>query len=752
MNRSEVVLCVGMHRSGTSLTASLLESLGIFLPGELITADVANQSGYFENRSIVDAQEKLLQSLGYWWPTEKSSHGMPESVVTQKIYKDYVDWLTTHLEKLLSGSHEQIGIKDPRTSLLMPAWRQAAVRLGIALRVVVCVREPRDVCWSLVWRDGPSVGMTWSRAQRLWIQHYKHLIHNLENEPAIIVSYEQWLDNDASRAQLQGVAKFIGRSCTVEQTQAALDRVKPEFNHGGEHQLPPVHKSLTWLHSHLIKAGTNPKQLVREADRSVRSLRRQQQYRAIRKWLHLRWLRTPMGRRSLGAAIDIATLHEQTGSTSLRTYRRKFLKHSDLRPHPLISPAHLNRERLSRGLKPIKSADDLFRHLLYPDLLPLNTHPWFDCRQYQLHNGVIGVDGPHPILSYLNNNLNQTRLGPVTKFPLPWLIALGAHSDQQNETQLPEFIGRLHPGLILGNPNETLGDPSDGQEQLVANERYWEKIHEIFELWKDYDSEGPLSWLSQQPKVNELGLTDQKPAAGYQLWWLTGHWEACLLAQVAGVEMTQSRQFSRPEILYEELIRTYSSSSESKQRVLVALTEPLLELFLTGSASLPVEVGFLNLVWPRPSQQSAWLHLLAKASVVVECRSAIRAYLKGLDLKAEWPRPRRKTKGHHRMGKPSLLLALEGGVAEDQLAAAAHTLNAERYDAILRLDAVLQLENPMNWLERNLDSHEPWLWLNAVSVTSNPKGHAVVAWAKHRGATLHILTDPPKGLWWEEII
>ena len=152
-----------------------------------------------------------------------------------------------------------------------------------------------------------------------------------KNEPAIIVSYEQWLTMMPLEPNFR-IAKFIGRSCTVEQTQAALDRVKPEFNHGGEHQLPPVHKSLTWLHSHLIKAGTNPKQLVREADRSVRSLRRQQQYRAIRKWLHLRWLRTPMGRRSLGAAIDIATLHEQTGSTSLRTYRRKFLKHSDSSP------------------------------------------------------------------------------------------------------------------------------------------------------------------------------------------------------------------------------------------------------------------------------------------------------------------------------------------------------------------------------------------------------------------------------------
>ena len=73
--------------------------------------------------------------------TEKSSHGMPESVVTQKIYKDY--GLADHTSReTFGGSHEQIGIKDPRT-LADAGLRQAAVRLGIALRVVVCVREPR---------------------------------------------------------------------------------------------------------------------------------------------------------------------------------------------------------------------------------------------------------------------------------------------------------------------------------------------------------------------------------------------------------------------------------------------------------------------------------------------------------------------------------------------------------------------------------------------------------------------------------
>ena len=79
----------------------------------------------------------------------------------------------------------------------------------VALKVVICVREPRDVCWSLVKRDGSSVGMSWSRAQRLWIQHYKELIHGLENIPAFVVSYENWMNPDQAEAQLKALARFL---------------------------------------------------------------------------------------------------------------------------------------------------------------------------------------------------------------------------------------------------------------------------------------------------------------------------------------------------------------------------------------------------------------------------------------------------------------------------------------------------------------------------------------------------------------
>ena len=82
---------------------------------------------------------------------------MPDSVVHERVYCDYVDWLTHHLEELLAKGRSQIAVKDPRTSLLIPAWQEAALRLNITLRVVICIREPHDVCWSLVSRDGTSV-------------------------------------------------------------------------------------------------------------------------------------------------------------------------------------------------------------------------------------------------------------------------------------------------------------------------------------------------------------------------------------------------------------------------------------------------------------------------------------------------------------------------------------------------------------------------------------------------------------------
>ncbi len=46
---SRPVVIAGMHRSGTSLVASYLSSLGIGLGDRLLSADANNRHGYFED-------------------------------------------------------------------------------------------------------------------------------------------------------------------------------------------------------------------------------------------------------------------------------------------------------------------------------------------------------------------------------------------------------------------------------------------------------------------------------------------------------------------------------------------------------------------------------------------------------------------------------------------------------------------------------------------------------------------------------
>jgi hypothetical protein len=47
-------------------------------------------------------------------------------------------------------------IKDPRSSLLLPLWRQVAAELELPLKLVLCVRDPAEVTTSLVRRAGQA--------------------------------------------------------------------------------------------------------------------------------------------------------------------------------------------------------------------------------------------------------------------------------------------------------------------------------------------------------------------------------------------------------------------------------------------------------------------------------------------------------------------------------------------------------------------------------------------------------------------
>jgi len=223
-----LILVVGMHRSGTSLAASLLNSLGVSLPGPWLTASVDNGEGYFELVAVQELQNRLLVELDRGWSSAAGVLPLPEG------WLDSASGLrcAVALEKILAvlAAHQETpwAIKDPRTSLLLPLWRHVAARLGIPLKLVHVIRNPAAVVQSLVRRDGSDAGMTPLRAQRLWWHYHQSIGRDGQGLPCLTIAFEDWFGERAEQ-QLADLAQFCLMT-PVSKTQwtTALQRIKPE--------------------------------------------------------------------------------------------------------------------------------------------------------------------------------------------------------------------------------------------------------------------------------------------------------------------------------------------------------------------------------------------------------------------------------------------------------------------------------------------------------------------------------------------
>ena len=201
-----LILVVGMHRSGTSLLGSILGALGVALPGPLIPGDQHNPAGYFERSDITALQEELLIDLQRWWPSEAGTLPLPQGWLHTARAERAAACLKRLLEQDQRQHNTPWAIKDPRSSLLVPLWRQVAAELDLPLRLLLAFRDPTEVVTSLVTRDAASTGMTPERAQALWIRHQQQVLVDAGDLPLHVVSYSRWFD--APEPQIKALQRF----------------------------------------------------------------------------------------------------------------------------------------------------------------------------------------------------------------------------------------------------------------------------------------------------------------------------------------------------------------------------------------------------------------------------------------------------------------------------------------------------------------------------------------------------------------
>jgi glycosyltransferase involved in cell wall biosynthesis len=142
---SRPVVIAGMHRSGTSLVANFLSSLGVHMGDRLLPADARNPHGYFEDADFVALHGRILSAATVDEPGHRD-WGWTES---ERLDRGRLPGFLDEARALAAGRAGRSGIwgwKDPRTTVLLDFWDE--ILGGEALYVLV-YRFPWEVADSM---------------------------------------------------------------------------------------------------------------------------------------------------------------------------------------------------------------------------------------------------------------------------------------------------------------------------------------------------------------------------------------------------------------------------------------------------------------------------------------------------------------------------------------------------------------------------------------------------------------------------
>lgn len=197
-DRGILVLVSGTQRSGTSVLARTVNLLGCALPGELLATNAGNPTGYWENVRAVAIDEELLKALGRSWDD-------PRALPTDWLHSEAAAVAREQIAQLLDdefSTQPLTVLKDPRLCLLAPLWIEVATSSGFDVRVVVCLRDPREVAASLA----RFSGMDAAQARLLWLRQLVAAEAGSRGHPRALAYHDRLL------ADVHGSTENIARS------------------------------------------------------------------------------------------------------------------------------------------------------------------------------------------------------------------------------------------------------------------------------------------------------------------------------------------------------------------------------------------------------------------------------------------------------------------------------------------------------------------------------------------------------------
>ena len=203
--KTKILMILGMHRSGTSLTAQWLSSCGLKLGDSLAGAGVGNLKGHYEDNDFLNFHNEILDYNNLTYLTEGKSISINDAQLLKAKY----------ILNYKSELYDEWGWKEPRTCLFVNSIYAKIIENPFYF---VLVRDYKEVITSLYSRDLKIVKnkiyfprgyielYKFKKLQlekmtsylKTWIHYNKELLKLLKSKPnnIIVASLDDLLNSD----------------------------------------------------------------------------------------------------------------------------------------------------------------------------------------------------------------------------------------------------------------------------------------------------------------------------------------------------------------------------------------------------------------------------------------------------------------------------------------------------------------------------------------------------------------------------
>lgn len=217
--KKTLIFITGMHRSGTSLLANLLNKASVYMgnPDDLLPPNFDNRFGFYESKNFLDINEKVLHKLNSKWDTTEDINLNSDKSISEE--KESAE----EFLKDLSEKHQYIGLKDPRATLLLPFWSNVIKKNKI--KVLFVIRNPLEIADSLKKRNSYSI----DKSLGIWEVYTRKGLENNKKYDTLFVKYDEILDNPFPN--FQRILDFLEIKSDDDTLKDMYFTLAPEIRH-----------------------------------------------------------------------------------------------------------------------------------------------------------------------------------------------------------------------------------------------------------------------------------------------------------------------------------------------------------------------------------------------------------------------------------------------------------------------------------------------------------------------------------------